>query len=100
MAAVARILSYPFRLWPNGSAVTVEQDTETADAEQIGVLGLTKLGERPLVPGFGLSDPVHSGFPATELAAQIAEWGPPVRLHDVRVVADTADTQTVEVTFD
>ena len=97
---MARVLSYPFRLWPNGVAVTVEQDTEEADAEQIAVLALTRIGERTLVPGFGITDPVHVGFPTTELAAQIAEWGPPVRLREVAIIATTDSTQTVEVTFD
>lgn len=98
--AVARILSHPFRLWPNGAVVTVEQESEEADREQIAMLALTRVGERVLVPGFGLTDPVHGdGFPVTELAAQIAEWGPPVTLHDVAVVATSDRTQTVEVTF-
>lgn len=96
----ARILAFPFGLWPNGEVRTVEQESEEADRQQIAMLALTRVGERILVPGFGLEDPVHgNGFPVTELAAQIAEWGPPVTLHDVKVVATSDSTQTVEVTF-
>lgn len=100
MGAVSAILSYPFRLAPNGAVAVVDQDSEQADREQIAVLALTVLGERPLVPAFGVNDPTHQGFELTELVAGIGTFGPPVNIADVTVTAQADDTQLVAIEFD
>lgn len=96
---MARVLSHPFRLSLNGSAVTVEQDSDAADAELIAVLALTRRGERPLVPGFGLTDPAFGGFTPGELAAAVAVYGPTRTITDVTVAFDSDTEQRVEVAF-
>jgi hypothetical protein len=96
---MARILAFPFRLAPNGSVATVEQETDQADREQIAVLALTRRGERPLVPGFGILDPAFGGFDPGALSAAVAVYGPPRTITDVTVVADTETSQVVEVAF-
>jgi hypothetical protein len=100
MGAVARILSHPFRLALTGAAATVEQDTDQADAEQIAVLALTVRGERPLVPGFGVTDPVGGGFTPAELIAGVTMYGPPrtISTIDTRYASDTE--QVVEVVYE
>lgn len=97
---IARILSHPFRLGPNGTAATVEQDSDAGDAEQIAALALTVRGERELVPAFGISDPALQGIIPEELAAGVGRFGPPVRIHSVTARPLDELTQVVEVRFD
>lgn len=100
MGRVSRIISHPFRLDAGGNVATVEQDTDTADAEQIAVLAMTRAGERPMVPGFGLTDPAFSGLNPGELVAGVKAWGPPVVIGDVtaRPADDATELVTVEFT--
>lgn len=93
------ILSHPFRLHA-GRVATVEQDSDTADAEQIAVLALTRLGERPLVPGFGMTDPTFVGFDEGELRGGVAVYGPPVTIHRVTTTQLGEAEQAVDVAFE
>lgn len=97
---MARILSHPFRLAANGAAATVDQDSAECNAEQIAVLVLTRPGERPLAPGFGVADPTFSALSPTELAAGVAEYGPPVVLRDVEARPVDDHTLALTITFD
>lgn len=97
---MARILSWPFRFALDGRAAVVDQDSEQGLAEQIGVLAVTREGERRLRPGFGLSDPTYAGFAPSELAAKLELYGPPVDLGDIRVTPVSGDQQRVEVLFE
>lgn len=94
-----KILSHPFRIAGNGSIATVEQDSEQADREQIAVLVLTRRGERPLAPGFGISDPTFDRVNGGEITAGIALYGPPVEITDVTTTTTGDDEQLVEVRF-
>jgi hypothetical protein len=96
---VARILQVPFQLALDGSIATVDQASEDADRQQIAVLCVTRAGERRLRPGFGLTDPTFAGFNASELAAKLELYGPPVDLEDVRIVPETNDLQRVTIEF-
>lgn len=95
---MARILSFPFRL-EGGQVVVVDPDTEQGISEQIGVLLLTHLQERPLLPSFGITDPTFVGVEPTEVAAGLAEHGPDVALTDVRLTWDTSSTQVVHIDY-
>lgn len=94
-----RLLSHPFRLTPGGSVATTAQGSDDANLEQVAVLALTVAGERPMVPGFGISDPAFGRFHAGELVAGVARWGPPVRIDDVSVSFPSDATQRVAVTI-
>lgn len=96
---MAQILSHPFRLGSDGRVATVEQTSDAGAAEQLAVLCLTRPGERPLVPAFGLSDPTFAGFDASELAAGVAAWGPAVDVTNVTITAAGDAVQAVEVLF-
>lgn len=60
---------------------------------------MTRPGERPLVPGFGMVDPTFAGFDASALAAGLALWGPPVQLEHVDVTVVDESTEAVAVIF-
>lgn len=96
---MARRLSFPFRLLPNGRAATVEQGSADADRESIAQLVLTRIGERPLLPGFGMPDPAFAGFEPTELTAVVAMFGPTVDIVDVAVSAADDVSQNVDIEF-
>lgn len=98
---MARILSHPFRIMPNGSAATVEQDSDAGQTEQVAVLIMTNRGERSLAVDYGIPDPVFSrhGIEPTELAAALARWGPPVTLDRVSVEPHGDRVLAVRVTF-
>lgn len=102
MGAMAGIISHPFRLDRVGNVATVGQDTEQADAEQLAILALTRVGERTLVPAFGMTDPVFADFDVADFVAGVATFGPPVTITDVTTEPATADGREVlvRVTFD
>lgn len=95
-----QILSHPFRLDGNGSIASVEAESDEGEAEQIAVLALTLLGERPLVPGFGIPDPAFaSAYPSGALVAGLATYGPPVRVQSVEAKPLSDTEVVVEVRF-
>lgn len=69
-------MSVPFRI-RYGRVATVDQASDMARAEQISVLARTHLGERPLVPNFGITDPTFRQFDPNELQLGIDTYGPP-----------------------
>ncbi len=92
-----RLLSHPFRLTTDGAVATVEDGSPEADDEAVAILISTRHGERPLVPAFGVPDPVFGDLTAADIAAGLAAFGPPLAVVDVtaRHVTDTAETVTV-----
>lgn len=100
LGAVASILAFPFRFSLDGRAAVVEQGSDEGLRQQIGVLAVTRTGERRLRPGFGLADPVFDGFAPSELAAKLELYGPPVDLGDIRVVPVAQDVQQVDILFE
>lgn len=95
----APVFSFPFRLTAAGTVATVEQGSDQANAEQIATLCSTIAGERPLLPGYGLTDPAFRGVRAGELSAQAARWVPQVTVQSVTSTAVSAVETDVTVTF-
>lgn len=93
------MLSFPLRLAPNGALATVEQASPDGAAEELAQLILTRRGERPLVPAYGLEDPVAAGVDAGELAALVELFGPPVTLLDVGLEPASETTAALQVVF-
>lgn len=96
---MARILSYPFRLGPDGSIATVEQGSDQANAEQVAVLILTREGERELCPTYGVDDPTFAELELGDVAAGLAMFGPDVDLESVQVTVPDEARQEVAVAF-
>ena len=94
-----RILSYPFRLTANGDIATVEQYSAQCTAEQIAMLILTEQGERQMIPAFGIVDPAFDEVDASEIALQVAIYGPNVSVSDVTAYYPDDATLTVNVEF-
>lgn len=92
-----QLLSYPFRLTPGGQVATVDEGSDESNSELLAVVVLTRAGERPLVPAFGIADPVFTGFEADALQLHVELFGPAVQLERVEVefVSDTAQDVVV-----
>jgi len=94
------VLSYPFRIGPNGSAATVEQDSDDHKAEQLAALVMTRPGERDLVPGFGIPDPTFVGIDIAALEGAAAVFGPDVKITEVEVDVTGVNSQDVLIEFE
>lgn len=93
------VISHPFRLAPTGEVATVLDGSEQANAEAIAVLVSTRVGERVLVPGFGIADPVFGRIDPAEVNAGVATYGPDdvtVTSVDVDYPTDTRATIAIE----
>lgn len=91
------LLAHPFRAGPDGSIVTVEQDTDEDLAQELAITLLTRRGERPLVPDFGITDPAYRNLDLAELNVTLADFGPPIKavLVEVAPVTDTVEQVTL-----
>lgn len=93
------LLSHPFRLRPNGEVATVEQGSDEANAEQLAVLVLTRIGERELAGGFGITDPTFAGLAPSEVAAGVAAFGPDIDIDTIEVEPVDDATLNVAIRF-
>lgn len=84
------VLSHPFRFERNGSAATVREGSVDANAEAVAIVVLTRKGERPMVPTFGVTDPVYRGLDVAEVNAVLSTFGPT----DVTVAGVAVDYPT------
>lgn len=94
------VLSHPFRLGPTGAAVVVEEDTEQAHAEAVAVVCLTRKGERPMVPTFGVLDPVFAELDVAEVNAVLATHGPGITVTGIEVDYPDDRTAAVRLSFE
>lgn len=94
------LLSHPFRLERNGSAATVTDGSDEANAEGIAILAMTRRGERDLVPEFGIADPTFDAVTIADLNTGLHDYGPTVEVTDVTISYPNDRTQRVELAFD
>lgn len=94
------LIAYPFRLSASGNVVTVEEGTDEQLAQELAVGVLTRAGERPLVPDFGIADPTFMGFDEEAMLLHVDLFGPPVTVARVEVRWTDEQTQSVVVEFD
>lgn len=102
MGAMADVIAHPFRLAGTFIA-TVDDDSESGARQEIAVLATTRLGERVLVPDYGITDPTfRDGVDLPELNAGLAAFGPEgVVVTAVSAgVPDPAGLTPVTLTFD
>lgn len=86
------LLSHPFRVQPDGTVAAVEQGSPEFNIEQLAMYIMTIVGERRLVPGFGLRDPVFGDFDEGEIATGISFYGPPdISLQSVNIKQTDSD---------
>lgn len=69
-------MSFPPRLTPQGTFATTPYGSDEAVDEAIAVLTLTRVGERIMVPDYGIHDPVFAGLTIGDIQTGISEYGP------------------------
>jgi hypothetical protein len=94
------ILAFPFRLKEDGTAVKVVQGSEADHAQKISQLVRTRIGELPLAPAFGITDPTLYRVDAGEIVSGMALYYPEVEIQDVIVYTTDTGRNAVEVVFD
>jgi hypothetical protein len=94
------LLSHPFRVTGAGRAATVSQESDEAAAEGLGRLILTRIGERPLVPGYGIPDPTFAGLNIAALSSALIRYGPPVRIAGVETARPDDATARHRLSFE
>lgn len=94
------LISFPFRLGPQGNVVIRSDDSNDYYAEELAILLLVRTGERSLAPDFGTPDPVFDEVDPNEFAATVATFGPPVAIMNVQTIPLSENRQDVTVTFE
>lgn len=80
-----RVISFPFRVGPDGSIATVEQGSDADVEEQIAIAMLTQRGERIQCPTFGVADAAFAGFQLGALQRHLLDFGPAVQVTALNV---------------
>lgn len=93
------LIAYPFRVTPGGDVATVDEGSDEQLAQELAIAVLTRTGERPLVPAFGITDPTFVGIDEDALRLHVDLYGPPVDLEQVKVRFLTETTQDVVIHF-
>lgn len=95
---VSLVLAHPFRL--SGAAVAVVDDgSEQGVAQLVAMLLSTRKGERPLRPGYGITDPVFSRMDLAEINAGLTMFGPAVEVVAIDVQQVDASNEQVTVRY-
>jgi hypothetical protein len=97
---VVAVLSFPFGFQPNGAVATVEQGSDEHNGQLLAALVMTRVGERHLVPGFGIVDPTFVGLDVAALEAATALYGPDVQISDVVTTITGPASQDVQIEFE
>lgn len=92
---MTQVLSHPFRI-VGGKAATVAQHSPRHLAEAVAHIASTRSGERPMVPTFGIADPVVVGLDPTELMAVAAVHAPEALVTAV-TVTDDAENSYIDI---
>lgn len=93
-------LRHPMVFAANGRAVVVPPDTDSAAAQEIAFLYLTRPGERPMISEYGTADPTYDVSGLADVAATVAAFGPDVTITDVKVTDPVNGLSDLTVTFD
>lgn len=90
---MARVLSLPMVIAPNGSMATITQDHPAEITQSVALLLDTRPGDRRTLPDYGLPDHLFDGYDPTLVDETIAEWEPRANPELVATVADGASQQ-------
>lgn len=93
------MFAFPFRIGAGGQVAKVQETSDEAHAQLIAAAILTRAGERPMFPTFGITNPVFRKVEPAELAAVLAAYGPKVKITNVSAEFTSSDKQQVVVNY-
>lgn len=100
MAAMTSVIAHPFRLAAGGAVAVVDDRSDAGLAQEIAVLVATRKGERPLVPGYGLTDPVFDQVDVAQINAALTAYGPDgLTVDGIDVTVVDGSRQRVTLTY-
>lgn len=70
------LIAFPFRYAPNGELVTIPDGSDAEIHQHIATMLLTRVGERLLVPLYGIPDPAFAGIDMSDVQAGLNTFGP------------------------
>lgn len=92
-------LSFPFR-FKRGRAVTLDTADEAYYAQKVASVVSTGVGELPLRPRFGTSEPVFDNFDTSGLVYTCANFFPDIVINEVLQTIAADGRLLVDVQFD
>jgi hypothetical protein len=93
-----RALSFPFR-FTRGAAATVDVSSDAFAAQRLASAASTRLGELPLLPRFGITDPEFDEFDSGGLYFTCATYFPDIDITNL-LQSDIEDgSMTIEIEF-
>ena len=91
-------LAHPFRLDSAGSAAIIPQGTKRHAIEVVRHIVSCRVGERPLAPVWGISDPLADGVDEADIRAAIDLCEPDIVVSGVTLTQST--TQDLDIVID
>lgn len=77
-------LKFPLS-FSRGSAVVLSESSEEYKAQAIALLTRTGIGELPLEPSYGLTDPTFTVFLKSEFLRNVNTFWPEIKINDVSI---------------
>lgn len=98
-------IRFPFRLTQSGQVATAPYGSEQEVNDAIAAIVLTDIGERPLAPGFGITDPVSQAINdvdmGSDIQAALSTYGfEDVSIADATISPESAGRASVLVQWD
>lgn len=95
-----QLIAHPFRLGDDGRIQTHEQDSNAYLAERIALVLGSRLGERPLVPAFGVGDPTFDGLTLASVQNQMVVFEIPAVITNIERDDISDSTTSYQVSFE
>lgn len=94
-------LKYPLN-FSRGRAITIPERTDEYSSQAIAILIRTTVGEFPLEPTFGVSDPSFSTFMKSEFLRNMNTFWPEVRVVNAEIDdrASGSGVSRLKITFE
>jgi hypothetical protein len=100
MSGVPAAFAFPFRFERSGAVALVDSYSDAGQAQHLGLVILTRRGERDLAPAFGIPDPRFDKLDRAPINACTALFGPPVTVTDLDVTITSPTRQAVTLTYE
>lgn len=96
---LAAEIAIPFRIAAGGRIAMVEQGSPAELTQRVAMAIRTRPGERTMVPGLGIDDPLYVGLDLGDVQAVLDTYDPG-RTVAMSGLTDSAATRTVDIAIE
>lgn len=96
---MAKLLAFPVRLTKTGAFESIEDGEDYYPQELAGLIQ-TRLGERQLVPEYGIEDPTFSEMDRMAIQTKVDMFGPPVEIDEIKITQVNDRDISLDVEYD